>query len=139
MKPDLRRRRATYRLPFPNHLIRSHVHLFALLCLIILLSPLEAPAQDKLLFALAYGKIYLADISDDGMNIQNIRYLTKGYHPSWSPDGRRISFDEFSQSGNIYVMNLDDKTPHLLIRGGAETDWSPDGESFSPQNPAGYV
>src|SRR5881628_158085 len=54
-------------------------------------------------------------------------------HPRWSPDGRRIAFDDYDPSVGTfrpYVMNADGSNVHALssLAGNASSvEWSPDG------------
>ena len=57
--------------------------------------------------------------------------------PSWSPDGEDIAFS--TGSGDIYVMDLDDKEPLLVatsprICGYSHPSWSPDGNTLAFSN-----
>ena len=67
--------------------------------------------------------IYIA--SDDGADI---RRLTKGWNPSWSPGGDKLVFaDGYDSSfADIYVINKDGSGRRLLVRDGDEPIWSPD-------------
>jgi len=71
------------------------------------------------------------------------RQLTDGAHAqmgSWSPDGTRIVYDNFTGEvqgeawGDIYVINADGSDPLNLTPGparGAEPAWSPDGSQIA--------
>lgn len=58
--------------------------------------------------------------------------------PAWSPDGKRIAFS--SGTGDVYVMDLSDDEPELLISppdrtcGYSYPAWSPDGSSIAFSN-----
>jgi Tol biopolymer transport system component len=55
------------------------------------------------------------------------RRLAPGRRPQWSPDGRRISYD----NNGIYVMNADGTGKKLVARDGANPRWSPGGKRIA--------
>jgi Tol biopolymer transport system component len=69
-----------------------------------------------------------------GSNGQGERQLTKtpAFNPSWSPDSRRIVFDN---GHNIYVIPAVGGTPRRLTSAGtnSEPSWSPDGNAIAFQ------
>ncbi|MFJ6623668.1 hypothetical protein ACIQOW_39630 [Kitasatospora sp. NPDC091335] len=90
-----------------------------------------------------YSDLYL--MSPEGTDVQRLTFLTndKPYsgtvsNPSWSPDGRQLSF-EYRTSGTgqpagsraIYVVSADGTGLRQLtpweLRAGDRADWSPDG------------
>jgi Tol biopolymer transport system component len=92
---------------------------------------------------------------------QNPRLLKPGVRifgePSWLPDGKTIAFGNvrYSNPGHkmevsdrrIYTMTVDRaETPHSMLQGVSEADWSPDGRKLAyvtyrnnKENPAIYV
>ena len=74
---------------------------------------------------------YGREIHVVGSDGTNPRFLTNGYRPKWSPDGRHIAFGSSSYSGGeIYVVgsngsNLRNLTNHSASDG--HHSWSPDG------------
>jgi Tol biopolymer transport system component len=48
--------------------------------------------------------------------------------PSWSPDGRTVAYMTFNPTNDIYVLSLDDGTPHALVA----TDANEDAPAVSP-------
>ncbi len=91
------------------------------------------------------GDIYL--MNADGTGERNLTHHP-GVNgaPSWSPDGRRITFDSFRCPGNaascdstIFVMDADGSGQHRLTRrqGDRSPAWSPSGDriAFARQVP----
>jgi TolB protein len=75
----------------------------------------------------------------------NLRRLTAGFSPSWSPDGTRIVFVHYESGGaeGLYVMN-DDGSGVTQLTDGPEADhgprWSPDGQAIAfSRSPDGYT
>jgi len=72
-------------------------------------------------------QLYLVNI--DGSNERRI--ITTEFsilHPTWHPDGTRITFDtEYNLEGDIYQVSSDGSNLQLLIEDGYWGDWSPDG------------
>ena len=57
------------------------------------------------------------------------------FHPSWSPDGKRIAFTSYRNGGNIqiFVMDSDGQNPIRLTDEvwDKDPDWSPDGQKIA--------
>ena len=71
--------------------------------------------------------IYIA--TADG---RNLRRLTRGEKPAWSPTALQIAFhraaaDVAGGAANLYVINVDGTGERLVAQGGANPSWSPDG------------
>jgi Tol biopolymer transport system component len=91
------------------------------------------------------GDIY--PMNADGTGERNLtRHPAVNGAPSWSPDGRRITFDSFRCPPNaarcdstIFVMNADGTGQHRLTRrpGDRSPAWSPSGDriAFARQVP----
>ena len=75
--------------------------------------------------------IYVMDI--DGGNVERLTTMASDeFSPSWSVEGRRISYDSWDIPGGILVMNDDGTWTTALIENAEETayrfsSWSPDG------------
>lgn len=64
--------------------------------------------------------------------------LVKGNNPSWSPDSKRIAFDN---AGAIYVIGIDG-SGQIKLANGKEPAWSPDGHKITfvcPNQTRGYA
>ncbi|MBI5301613.1 MAG: PD40 domain-containing protein [Chloroflexi bacterium] len=83
--------------------------------------------QGKLVFQTATGgAIYT--VNGDG---SNLTLIANGIDPSWSPDGKQITFARWSGAyPGLYVVNADGSNEHLVY--GAQRirspKWSPDGK-----------
>ncbi len=67
---------------------------------------------------------------------------TSAAWPSWSPDGRRITFstsDGPTGSSNVYVIDLDGSHRRLLAHGGVAPVWSPRGGTIAYRSTCGGV
>ena len=120
-------------------------YLFAILCLLAAgklfaqnyAEPVPSPDGQKLAFISdkdGNNDLYIANV--DGTEVQKIAALP-GYdtHPRWSPDGRRILFNSFPDSGDkphdVFMVNADGTGLTNLTNGryhdGQADDWSADG------------
>jgi hypothetical protein len=63
-------------------------------------------------------------------------FLTFGYQPTWSPDGQRIAFVNYSNwyyyGSDIYVMDADGANLRVLLRGSDYGFWDLHSPSWSP-------
>jgi len=67
--------------------------------------------------------IYVA--TDDG---SQVRRLTKGSRPTWSPDGRWIAFNARSgDTGDLRVIGVDGSGERVIASPAGMSAWSPDG------------
>ena len=79
-------------------------------------------------------EIYVMDA--DGKNQRRLtNHPTGDFHPSWSPDGKKIAFTSRRNGGNIqiYVMDSDGQDPIRLTDEvwDQNPDWSPDGRKIA--------
>jgi dipeptidyl aminopeptidase/acylaminoacyl peptidase len=89
------------------------------------------------------GPIYA--INADG---RNLRYLTTGLDPAFSPDGQRVAFTRwdspgFGALGSVWVINVDGSGEQVVIGGVGRPKspaWSPDGQriAFNMQLAGGH-
>ncbi len=69
----------------------------------------------------------------DSTGTSPFRLTNEGYntYPKISPDGNKIIWQRTDQGKiNIYIMNSDGSGKYLLIHGGKEAAWSPDGSKI---------
>ena len=94
-------------------------------------------AQAQIAFMSERGGNY--EIYVMGINGKNQRRLTNNpgidWHPSWSPDGKRIVFSSGRHGPDeIYVMDADGHNPQRLTNNGhddRDPSWSPDGKQIA--------
>jgi len=83
----------------------------------------------KLVFQLSSGgEIYTIDV--DG---RDLRLLTHGLDPAWSPDGKQVAFTRWEgERRGLWVIDADGAGEELLYGRDLlkEPDWSPDGRSI---------
>ena len=80
------------------------------------------------------GNVFTMDAS--GSNVRQVTSLTSDQgsaaDPAWSPDGTKIVFTVFGQTGRLYLVNPDGSNMHLLFNedpnyNDAAANFSPDG------------
>jgi Tol biopolymer transport system component len=82
--------------------------------------------------------------SEGGKPIQLTEGMSKNTNPAWSPDSKKIAFSSSPcldpgtlerppewGTENIYVMNADGSNKTLIIEGGYDPAWSPDGKKIA--------
>jgi Tol biopolymer transport system component len=72
-------------------------------------------------------------MNSDGSAQHRVPHTDFGEYPSWSPDGKRIAFNNnLAGSGRMYIVNIDGSGLVDLsgVGEGHEVDWSPDGSSI---------
>jgi Tol biopolymer transport system component len=74
------------------------------------------------------GDIYV--VNADGTDL---RHLTKGMDPSWSPDGRQVIFVRWTEPWGIYLINADGSNERLLFSSNVARSpvFSPDGSEIA--------
>jgi TolB protein len=90
----------------------------------------------SLLAFAGYHGIYVMDAA--GTHIHRVGGYRNADHPAWSPDGRKLAFDEGFPSADIYVMNADgsDVTRLTDDQNSMDPAWSPDGRRIAYDNGA---
>lgn len=70
------------------------------------------------------GNIYT--VNGDGSNLQRATY---GLDPSWSPDGKMITFSRWNAPAGVFIANADGSNEQQLYGGNQilSPQWSPDG------------
>lgn len=108
-------------------------------------SPAWSPNGGRIAFVSDRGGVFdIWTISPDGANPRNLTNSPRraDFQPSWSPDGKKITFDTTQFAGDVWVMNSDgtgqrNLTPTPYV-GEYEPSFSPDGRSIaftrSPRN-----
>jgi Tol biopolymer transport system component len=77
-------------------------------------------------------------MNTDGTDVRLLLDRTgyRNYNLDWSPDGERLAFDgEYRGSAGIFVVGADGSGPTLVIPGGADPYWSPDGTRIAYRIP----
>lgn len=74
------------------------------------------------------GDLYLIDA--DG---SNLRRLTDGLDPAWSPDGQQIAFTRWRDPWGVYLVHPDGSSEERVVDGIRlkEAAWSPDGQKLA--------
>jgi len=75
-----------------------------------------------------YALMYEIEAYYRGLPAQAKRLVPKGFHPTWSPDGRRLAYSHglLSASG-VAVLDTETGQTKLLATSGKDPEWSPDG------------
>jgi len=80
--------------------------------------PVPLPASGSCTAAPSQGVTYVIDVTD-----LRLRRLATGSAPRWSPDGRRIAF----QDGQKLLVERPDGSARRVIGAGSQLSWSPSG------------
>jgi TolB protein len=90
----------------------------------------EALLSGRLAFQTwAYDESVIFTMRPDG---SDLRRLTEGFDPQWSPDGTRLAFWRIDADGafTVHVIDADGTGERSLVRGYDPT-WSPDGQHIA--------
>ncbi len=90
-------------------------------------TPQSAGSAGKIVFQTASGgPIYI--VNADG---SDLRYLTYGMDPAWSPKGEYVAFTRWGYEGGVYVIDADGQNERRLhsynVQMPKSPRWSPDG------------
>jgi Tol biopolymer transport system component len=96
--------------------------------------PTWSPDSRRIAFVAKHGSIHV--VNADG---SKLRKLGQGYHPEWSPGGRKIAFNDGildTDDGSIFVMNPDGSGQRVVAEYNGTTaytspTWSPDGQRLA--------
>ncbi len=72
-----------------------------------------------------FSKAHILVINSDGTNFRD---LGDGAMPSWSADGKQVTFSRYSPRSGVWKMNIDGSNQELIENGGWGAQWSPDGK-----------
>lgn len=92
--------------------------------------------QGRFVFQEASGG-YIYTVNGDG---SNLRRITSGLDPAWSPDGRQIAFTRWGDTAGVYIANADGSNARALHVGVSQPlspRWSPDGSKIAFTRQAG--
>jgi Tol biopolymer transport system component len=78
----------------------------------------------------------LDTIRPDGSHLTTITPVPDYPGAQWSPDGRKIAFDD---TDGIYTVNADGTNLKLLVAGGANPAWAPNGTRLVYQSAQNWV
>jgi len=97
-------------------------------------NPQFSPDGNRIAFAsnrTGYLEIFVCN--NDGSGLRQVTHLkADSGSPTWSPDGRQICFDSFTQDAEVYVVNAEGGAPRRLTTHPAADvtpTWSRDGRS----------
>jgi serine/threonine protein kinase/tetratricopeptide (TPR) repeat protein len=63
-----------------------------------------------------------------GMHDKGQRLVLKGFHPSWSPDGKKLAYSHgLLMASGVAVFDIERGRAELLTTSGRNPEWSPDG------------
>ena len=94
----------------------------------------------KLIFQTTVGgDFYVIDAGGKKDGRYDLRRITDGIDPAWSPDGQQIAFTRWREPRGVWVVSVDDPSGERRVFDWSEArwpSWSPDGEQilFSRQH-----
>jgi len=92
-------------------------------------TPAWSPKGDKIVYARSGGGFQIYSINPDGSGDTQLTTVGNNENPSWSPDGRFITFHSTRDGGDgIYVMRADGSGQIRVSTGKGSTSqpaWSP--------------
>jgi serine/threonine protein kinase/Tol biopolymer transport system component/Flp pilus assembly protein TadD len=75
-----------------------------------------------------YAWMYETDAYYRNLHTQAQRLVPKGFHPAWSPDGRRLAYSHgLLTASGVAVLDVESGRSELLTTSGRNPEWSPDG------------
>ncbi|MHC4118735.1 MAG: hypothetical protein ACYSWO_14645, partial [Planctomycetota bacterium] len=75
-----------------------------------------------------YAYMYEIDAHYRNLHTQAKRLIPMGFHPAWSPNGRRLAYSHGLLTGSgVAVLDVESGRTELLTTSGKDPDWSPDG------------
>jgi serine/threonine protein kinase len=88
--------------------------------------PMPPPTREP------FGAMYYADQCYTHLSRKARRVISHGFHPSWSPDGRKLVYAQGTGMGSaLVVRDLGTGRTELLLAPGREPRWSPDGRHIA--------
>jgi serine/threonine protein kinase/tetratricopeptide (TPR) repeat protein len=76
-----------------------------------------------------FSHLYAADEFHARLSSKAKRVIPRGFHPSWSPDGRKLVYTQGMFLGSVLaVLDLETGRTELLVAPGNSPEWSPDGQ-----------
>ena len=104
--------------------------------------PASAPRRPRLAYVAAtHGgagqDVFTVD--RDGSHRRRLTSSGAATWPAWSPDGRRVAYQDATGGGRVVVVWRDGSRPRVVARGGGGTRpaWSPDGARIALRESAG--
>jgi tetratricopeptide (TPR) repeat protein len=75
-----------------------------------------------------YAWMYEVDTRYRNLHTQAQRLVPQGFHPTWSPDGRRLAYSHGGLiASGVAVLDVESGRIELLTTSGKAPEWSPDG------------
>jgi tetratricopeptide (TPR) repeat protein len=75
-----------------------------------------------------YAPMYEVEAYYRSVRTRATRLIPKGFHPAWSPDGRRLAYSHgLLTASGVAVLDTETGQTELLTTSGRNPEWSPDG------------